>query len=153
MYGQYWWPKIAKLALFSKSLTNLNPLPPCYYMGSDFSVYCSLCYRSFQFRTPVLDCADVGFIKEFTIKQFQNFTDRRDLFAGEESKLMKYQIFMLQGDHWKHVRSLLTPTFTSGKLKQVKEIINYIIAVASAFTIKCKNILLRWRLHFKYCIL
>ena len=76
-------------------------------------------YRSFQGLTPILETADIEFIKEFTIKEFPKFTDRRNVFDFEGENIFKYQIFSMQGDHWKHVRSLITPTFTSGKLKQV----------------------------------
>ena len=78
-------------------------------------------FSSFQGRTPILECADADLVKEITIKEFSKFTDRRNVFGAENANIFKYQIFLLQGEHWKHVRSLLTPTFTSGKLKQVRK--------------------------------
>ena len=39
----------------------------------------------------------------------------RSLFEDPFDKMMT----IITGDHWKHVRNLCTPTFTSGKLKRV----------------------------------
>uniref|UniRef100_A0A8C2SCY7 unspecific monooxygenase n=1 Tax=Capra hircus TaxID=9925 RepID=A0A8C2SCY7_CAPHI len=35
--------------------------------------------------------------------------------------IMKNAITVAEDEHWKRIRTLLSPTFTSGKLKEVKE--------------------------------
>ena len=32
---------------------------------------------------------------------------------------MDHDLLRIEGDHWKYVRSVLTPTFSSGKLREV----------------------------------
>ncbi|KAF6035234.1 CYP3A4 [Bugula neritina] len=78
-------------------------------------------YGTFQGRTPVLQVANAEFVKEITIKEFSSFTNRRDLV--DEDSIAGNHIGMIRDDHWKHVRSLLSPTFTSGKLKQMYSVI------------------------------
>ena len=73
--------------------------------------------RNFQGRSPLLNISDLEMIKQITIKDFSKFTNRRVWF--DEDNEMTSNLLGITGDHWKHVRSTLTPTFTSGKLKQV----------------------------------
>ena len=78
----------------------------------------SVCFaRIFQGRMPVLEVADAEFLRHVMIKDFTSFTNRRKV-LDLDTKLTS-SLLTIKDDHWKHVRSLLTPTFTSGKLKQV----------------------------------
>jgi len=77
-----------------------------------------MCCRIFQGRTPVLQVADAEFVKEVTIKEFSSFMNRRPLI--DEDSIAANHVAAITNDHWKHIRTLLTPTFTSGKLKQVR---------------------------------
>ncbi|KAF6029389.1 CYP3A4 [Bugula neritina] len=78
-------------------------------------------FGMFQGRTPVLDVADVEFVKEVTIKEFSSFMNRRTLI--DEDSITANHVGEITSDHWKHIRTLLTPTFTSGKLKQMYPVI------------------------------
>ena len=69
-------------------------------------------------RLPFLNVFDVDFLKAVTIKQFSNFMNRRNIADGE-GEAINSTIFAAQEEHWKNIRTLLTPTFTSGKLKAV----------------------------------
>ena len=71
----------------------------------------------FQGREPLLEITDVDMIKQVMIKDFPNFTNRRDILS--ERSLVTVNVAGIKDAHWKHVRSVLTPSFTSGKLKQV----------------------------------
>ena len=64
----------------------------------------------------MLDVADPEFLRLTMVKEFNSMPNRRSLFFG-----MLFDKFMtaLTDDHWRHVRSSLSPTFTSGKLKLV----------------------------------
>ena len=55
------------------------------------------------------------FIKEVVVKQFDNFTD----VISEDIPLPPEQTTLdaARGDTWRALRKMLTPTFTSGKLK------------------------------------
>ncbi|OXA64538.1 Cytochrome P450 3A2 [Folsomia candida] len=47
---------------------------------------------------------------------FDNFTDRR---AFADDKLFKNGLFGLDGQPWKNMRTFLSPTFTSGRIRQM----------------------------------
>ena len=76
--------------------------------------------RNFQGRSPLLNISDLEMIKQVTIKDFSKFTNKRVWF--DEDNELASNLLGITDDHWKHVRSTLTPTFTSGKLKQVSSI-------------------------------
>jgi len=65
----------------------------------------------------VLQVVDADVVKEIAIKEFTSFTNKRNVL--NENSFITGHIAALKDDHWKHVRSTITPTFTSGKLKQV----------------------------------
>ena len=90
----------------------------CVVMYIAFNLAKNIFCRTFLCRTPILEVTDVDFIKEVTVKQFNSFRNRRLVWRGDES-IMASNLVRLRDDQWKHTRSILTPTFTSGKLKQV----------------------------------
>ncbi|KAF6041267.1 CYP3A4 [Bugula neritina] len=73
---------------------------------------------SFRGRVPILDIADPEYLRLTMIKDFSSMPNRNDLNVGES--MLDNFMTALTDDHWRHVRSSLTPTFTSGKLKQMK---------------------------------
>lgn len=66
---------------------------------------------------PVLLISDPDMIKEIFIKEFQTFTNRVAIFKPDE--LVADMITTTKDDHWKFIRSTMTPTFTTGKLKNM----------------------------------
>ncbi|XP_067945665.1 cytochrome P450 3A8-like [Watersipora subatra] len=73
-------------------------------------------------RTPTILIADASIFKQIMVQHFSKFRNRRSPFAGEET-IFTMNIGTTAGDHWKHVRSILVPTFSSGKLKQMFPVI------------------------------
>ena len=57
--------------------------------------------------------------------QSNTFTSSKQNFTSGTS-MTDNMILNLQDAHWKHVRNEMTPTFTSGKLKQVNYSASYI---------------------------
>ncbi|XP_023564471.1 cytochrome P450 3A8-like [Octodon degus] len=71
----------------------------------------------YEGRQPVLSIADPDVIKTLLVKEFySSFTNRRPI---RPTILMKNSMNALEDEQWKRVRTLLSPTFTSGKLKEV----------------------------------
>ena len=72
--------------------------------------------RTFEGTTPVLLVYDGPWLKEAYIKNFHAFTDRRLIPLGGaiDSSLLN-----IPGEHWKFARKMLSPEFSSGKLKKV----------------------------------
>lgn len=67
---------------------------------------------------PELMLVDIDIIKSVMIKDFQHFTDRGN-FVDEKNDPLTGHLFALPGLKWKSLRTKLTPTFTSGKMKMM----------------------------------
>jgi len=61
---------------------------------------------------------DVELLKNIMIKDFDYFPDRRTFDAKGDPHIGKMLIF-LKGEEWKQMRSALSPTFTTGKIKRM----------------------------------
>uniref|UniRef100_A0A8C7C129 Cytochrome P450 3A n=1 Tax=Neovison vison TaxID=452646 RepID=A0A8C7C129_NEOVI len=72
-------------------------------------------------RQPVLAIMDLDMIKTILVKEcYSVFTNRR--FLGPVG-FMKNSVSMSDDEEWKRIRTLLSPTFTSGKIKEMFPII------------------------------
>ncbi|XP_034250051.1 probable cytochrome P450 6a14 [Thrips palmi] len=71
---------------------------------------------TFQGRRPVLVVLDPEMVKMVLTKEFSSFHDRGNP-IDEVNDPMSINLFNLEGSRWKNLRSKLSPTFTSGKLK------------------------------------
>ncbi|KNC33651.1 Cytochrome P450 6a9 [Lucilia cuprina] len=58
----------------------------------------------------------------YLIKDFNNFTDR-GLYSNEKDDPLTGRLFLLDGAEWKNMRSKLSPTFSSGKMKGMYELV------------------------------
>lgn len=75
------------------------------------------CYGIMQFNTPVLVLKTPDIMKQFLIKDFDYFTDRRTMVPEDIDPLWGKNVFALKGHSWKNMRSSLSPSFTSSKIK------------------------------------
>ncbi|XP_076345870.1 cytochrome P450 3A25-like isoform X4 [Tachypleus tridentatus] len=74
---------------------------------------------------PVLVVMDLDLLKEILIKDFMDFADRPGLFELDPPRkpgepINDFLIF-LRGTRWKRVRSVITPSFTTLKLKTMAQ--------------------------------
>ncbi|KAK4878993.1 hypothetical protein RN001_007139 [Aquatica leii] len=76
----------------------------------------------FSFTTPEYMPIDLQIIKSILVKDFNYFTDR-GMYVNEEIDPLTGNVFMLSGDKWKKIRAKLSPTFTSGKMKMMFNIV------------------------------
>ena len=100
-------PYIGNMRSYYKKGTCLTELEYVKKYGDVVGLY--QCHR------PVLLVADPEMIKEIFIKEFSNFTNRSIPF--EPPKRAMSGIALAMDTHWKFLRSTLSPTFTSGKVK------------------------------------
>lgn len=60
---------------------------------------------------------DIDLIKQITIKDFEHFTDHVKLVEDMNDPVLDLNLFALEGEKWKDMRSTLSPAFTSSKMK------------------------------------
>ena len=65
---------------------------------------------------------DLELAKRILIKDFDHFTDRTDLgntnpVENECDRIFRQTFILQKGDSWKSQRRIMTPVFTTGKLK------------------------------------
>lgn len=78
----------------------------------------------FDGTRPVLMVLDPDLIKYILIRDSSHFTDRLTL-PSKEPDYIKRSLLNLKGQEWKSVRSILTPTFSSARLKAMMPLIQY----------------------------
>jgi len=61
--------------------------------------------------------ADPELIKIILVKDFNLFSDRRS--RNTSHPILGKHMFVSRGDQWKRIRSIASPTFTSGKMKKM----------------------------------
>uniref|UniRef100_A0A1Y1MBZ7 Cytochrome P450 n=1 Tax=Photinus pyralis TaxID=7054 RepID=A0A1Y1MBZ7_PHOPY len=72
----------------------------------------------YQFTTPTLLIKDLNLIKRITVKDFDTFPEHASVVPEDADPLFARNIlFMKGGQKWQRLRSLLSPAFTSYKLK------------------------------------
>jgi hypothetical protein len=76
---------------------------------------------------PILLIKDLEIAKRILIKDFDHFVDRRAMLGDHESnKYWNNMVLNLKGDRWKATRTIVTPIFTSGRLKTMVPIMHNI---------------------------
>ncbi|XP_063852736.1 cytochrome P450 9e2-like [Scylla paramamosain] len=75
----------------------------------------------YEFTKPCLMVGDLQLLKHVMVKDFDHFTDRS--FVTFNEPVMDHMLLGLKGTTWKAVRSVMTPTFSSGKVKQTLQLV------------------------------
>uniref|UniRef100_A0A8D9EVW2 Cytochrome P450 9e2 n=1 Tax=Cacopsylla melanoneura TaxID=428564 RepID=A0A8D9EVW2_9HEMI len=77
----------------------------------------------FEGRRPSLMLLDPELIKCVMVRDFEHFVDR-PTFRLRSPAYMRHMLINLKGHDWKQVRQIMTPAFTSGKLKQMFSLVD-----------------------------
>ncbi|CAG2174931.1 unnamed protein product, partial [Oppiella nova] len=71
-------------------------------------------YGTFNKSDPVLKVAKPELIKTILVKDFHLFSDR--VYRPAPHEVLDKNLFHSRGEDWKRLRSIMSPTFTSGKM-------------------------------------
>lgn len=72
----------------------------------------------FLFKAAALLVVDPEFAKTIMVRDFAHFVDR-GVFYNKRDDPLSANLFFLEGDEWRRLRNVISPTFTSGKMKQM----------------------------------
>ncbi|CAG9827786.1 unnamed protein product [Diabrotica balteata] len=86
---------------------------------------------AYQFTIPTLVIKDLELIKQIGVKDFDHFTDHRAIISEEADPLWGKNLFALTGQKWREMRPILSPSFTSSKMRVMFILIS---ETAQAFT-------------------
>ncbi|KAG8176923.1 hypothetical protein JTE90_018706 [Oedothorax gibbosus] len=79
-------------------------------------------YGYFEGNKPHISVGVPELIREILVKDFSNFHTRRYVISGNE--VMDKMVSVMPGDEeWKRIRTIISPTFTTGKIKRMLGII------------------------------
>lgn len=73
-------------------------------------------------RRPVIVVADPDMLRQIMVKEFSLFPNRMAFRAA--TKPMSDCLLLLKDEHWKRVRSILTPSFSSARMKEMVPLIH-----------------------------
>ncbi|XP_058500664.1 thromboxane-A synthase-like [Solea solea] len=73
-------------------------------------------------RRPVVVIADPDMLQQVMVRDFSSFPNRTAFHFA--TKPISDCLLLLRNEHWKRVRSILTPSFSAAKLKEMVPLIN-----------------------------
>lgn len=73
--------------------------------------------------TPHIVVHEPDILRELFIKEFSNYPRRRNQFLKVSGEYLNNSVNNISGSQWKRIRSTLSPSFSSGKLKQMTSIV------------------------------
>ncbi|KMQ88037.1 cytochrome p450 9e2 [Lasius niger] len=71
----------------------------------------------FDITGPLIVLRDRDLIKSIALKNFDLFPDHRTLVEEHQDPLFGKNLFALKGERWRQVRPIMSPAFTSSKMK------------------------------------
>ncbi|KAK4874002.1 hypothetical protein RN001_013362 [Aquatica leii] len=131
--------------VYKKSYPIVGSFATIFFQRRAFFNYIIDLYREFsneryfgvyQFGKSALYIRDPDLIKKIGIKDFDYFSDHNGFTATELDPLTKRSLLNLQGQRWRDMRAILSPSFTSSKMKIIFQLVS---ECAEDFTDYFKN--------------
>lgn len=77
----------------------------------------------YLYTNPALMIMDLDLVKQVLVKDFNNFPNRGRYFNSVDDPISAHLV-NIEDEEWKSLRNKLTPTFTSGKIKMMFDIVS-----------------------------
>ena len=138
--GVYLLLSLKKLKFFENhGIPHISPLPilgnvaPAIFRRENFGDVVRKAYNLnpsakyfgfFDFLNPVIVLRDLELIKSIGVKNFESFPNHRTFVDESIEPLFARNLFSLTGERWHNTRSLLSPAFTSSKMKAMYKLIS-----------------------------
>lgn len=71
----------------------------------------------FSMHVPIIVIRDAELVKSLGVKNFEHFPNHQFVVDNTQDKLFSKNLFVLRGQKWKEVRALLSPFFTTMRIK------------------------------------
>lgn len=81
-------------------------------------------YGLYYGTQPHLVVGDPEIVQQICIKDFEVFVNNDALDISSTNRTLGYTVLVLKDDHWRRVRNIMSPTFTSGKIKRMFAALN-----------------------------
>ncbi|XP_032683013.1 cytochrome P450 9e2-like [Odontomachus brunneus] len=78
----------------------------------------------YELTNPIIMLRDIELIKSIGLKHFDNFMDHRSLVTKDQDPLFSRSLASLCGDKWREMRAVLSPSFTSSKMKVMFKLVS-----------------------------
>lgn len=79
-------------------------------------------FGKFELNRSLLMVAEPELLRDIFVKEFNNFYNRRNALGGS-SKLLERSLFFERDKRWREIRALITPTFSSAKMRNMDGLI------------------------------
>ncbi len=76
-------------------------------------------YGYFEGHLPVLVISDLSMVQEILVKQYSNFSARKKQSLDRGEKDHRVSLFMATKTLWKKMRTIMNPTFSTAKIREV----------------------------------
>ncbi|XP_014476488.1 PREDICTED: cytochrome P450 9e2-like [Dinoponera quadriceps] len=114
------WPVLGNLGPFYLRQTPMTEHLKKVYDMSPNAKYVGF----FDAMNPVVVIRDPELIKSIAVKNFEIFPEHRSFIDEVNDPMLGKNLFSLRGDKWREFRHLLSPAFTSGKMKTMFKLIS-----------------------------
>lgn len=81
-------------------------------------------FGTYEGLKPVLYVADPDLCRQIMSKDFHVFTNRRDLGKFKFDETFMNAISIIKDEQWKRVRSIMSPTFSTGKMRRMRPLVD-----------------------------
>nr|AZJ25099.1 CYP9A121 [Cydia pomonella] len=90
----------------------------------------------YEFTKPILVVKDLELLKKIAVKDFEHFLDHALSVNTDIDPLFGRTLFTLKGQEWKDMRSMLSPAFTSSKMRHM---VPFIVEVGDQMIVSLKR--------------